>query len=80
MEFFQILGIVEVCKMLLKILVKKEIAIGPRCLSIIGQILSGPRALEFLDCLMAEATCSVLKVVGEIGFRLRIWRLILRCC
>ena len=52
-EFFQISGIVLVLTEMLKILVRKAMPFGPRCLRCRLVILSGPAALEALHCLIA---------------------------
>ena len=43
----------EVLMMSLKRVVIYSMAIGPKCLSMIGDIPSGPRDLEFLDFLIS---------------------------
>ena len=56
----------------LKMLVNTWIPFGPRFLSMIGDMLSGPRALELLDLLMASAVCfGVITIQGSLDGFLR---------
>lgn len=41
-------------------------AVYPRCLSIIGAMLSGPRALEVLTVLSAVVTSSMLSILVHV--------------
>ena len=48
----------------LKMFVRNFIPFCPICFSIIGEILSGPMALEFLAFFMALQVCSVVKTTS----------------
>ena len=50
---------------LLKMLVMYVIAVGPRCLIMMGEMLSGPSAFEFFDFLIALSVCVGLMMKGE---------------
>ena len=52
---FQMLGMMEVKIHLLKMMVMNLMPFGPKFLSIMGDMPSGPAALEFLAFLMAAA-------------------------
>ena len=57
---------------------RKDSAAGPRCLSIIGVMLSGPRAFEFLLRLMALAVwAAVMLMAGSLDFCLMFLRTLL---
>ena len=53
-------GMVDLLMMLLKRLVMYWMALGPKCLSMTGEIASGPIAFELLDFLMAFSTWSLV--------------------
>ena len=50
-------------------LVRTLIPLGPICLIMIGEMPSGPSALELLDFLIASVTCCVDILTGfDLGF------------
>ncbi len=53
---FQMDGMMEVLMVVLKRLARKSCPLLPRCLSMMGEIPSGPTALEFFEALMASLT------------------------
>ena len=55
---FQMSGEQAVLMAALKISVRNSVTTGPRCLSIIGKMMSGPVALEHLDLRVASAVCA----------------------
>ena len=59
---FQIDGMMAVLMVVLKSLARKSIPLLPRCLSMMGEIPSGPTALEFLETLMASLTWAAVKL------------------
>lgn len=62
---FQMPGKVEVCIHKLKSVVIYLMAMGPKCLIIIGERLSGPKAFELLVLLIAWSTVSGVKVISS---------------
>lgn len=78
MAFFQICGMRFVCIDLLMVFVRNCMAMGPRCLRCIIDMLSGPIAGEFLACLIAVVTCWVENGVCSSGVRFFVLRFVLR--
>ena len=80
---FQMGGMSDWFMQPLKVLVRKRMPFGPRCLSMMGESSSGPRAFEVLLFLMAAITwASVMFTVGLSDFfwilRRRVVKLLLR--
>lgn len=59
---FHIEGMIALVIVSLYILVRNSIPVGPKCFNIIGEIPSGPIALEFLDFLIDSIVWAVVMV------------------
>lgn len=69
MPVFHIVGIIACFTELLKRFVRKFIPLIPKCLSMIGEMPSGPMALEFLEFLIAfNVCCVVMRMSGSGDF------------